>query len=466
MKRSATEARLTSRERFALVAYSMLWYALSPLILAYLLYRSIRQPDYRKHWGERFAYSLPSFEQIPADDFKGVIWVHTVSLGETRAATSLLQAIRRAYPDHRLLLSHGTPTGREAGAVILATLGYQKGQTLQLYLPYDSPWAIDRFFDRYRPKIGLIIETEVWPNLMNRAKSYNITMILLSARLSEKSLKKAMRYKHLIESALLAFKQILCQTEQDLKRIKIVAPDVYGVVCGNLKFDLELSQDLICQGKKWRAARPNAYQGHDARPATFRSSPAWVLAASTREGEEELLIDQWLSLSTETRAYVVLAIVPRHPQRFEQVAQLLERRCKGQWIRRTDPAFPQFQLPTMIVLGDSLGEMAAWYALSDVVVMGGSLINTGSQNLIEACAAGRPVILGPSIYNFEEAADQAISAGAAIQTQTSEVLTLALELLENPKRLDVMGQAAKTFVAAHQGATARVLTAIEPYLTS
>jgi 3-deoxy-D-manno-octulosonic-acid transferase len=191
MKRSATEARLTSRERFALVAYSMLWYALSPLILAYLLYRSIRQPDYRKHWGERFAYSLPSFEQIPADDFKGVIWVHTVSLGETRAATSLLQAIRRAYPDHRLLLSHGTPTGREAGAVILATLGYQKGQTLQLYLPYDSPWAIDRFFDRYRPKIGLIIETEVWPNLMNRAKSYNITMILLSARLSEKSLKKA-----------------------------------------------------------------------------------------------------------------------------------------------------------------------------------------------------------------------------------------------------------------------------------
>ncbi len=259
MKRSATEARLTSRERFALVAYSMLWYALSPLILAYLLYRSIRQPDYRKHWGERFAYSLPSFEQIPADDFKGVIWVHTVSLGETRAATSLLQAIRRAYPDHRLLLSHGTPTGREAGAAILATLGYQKGQTLQLYLPYDSPWAIDRFFDRYRPKIGLIIETEVWPNLMNRAKSYNITMILLSARLSEKSLKKAMRYKHLIESALLAFKQILCQTEQDLKRIKIVAPDVYGVVCGNLKFDLELSQDLICQGKKWRAARPNAF---------------------------------------------------------------------------------------------------------------------------------------------------------------------------------------------------------------
>lgn len=465
MKRPATEARLTGRARFALAAYSMLWYVLSPLILAYLLYRGIRQPDYRKHWGERFASSLPSFEEIPADKFKGLIWVHTVSLGETRAATSLLQAIRLAYPDHRLLLSHGTPTGREAGAAILATLGYQKGQTLQLYLPYDRPRAIDQFFDRYRPQIGLIIETEVWPNLMNRAKAYNTAMILLSARLSEKSLKKALRYKSLIEPALLGFKQILCQTEQDLKRIKTVASDAVGMVCGNLKFDLELSQDLLRQGEQWRAVRPSAYQADDARPLVLRSSPAWVLAASTREGEEELLIDQWLNLSAKTKASVVLAIVPRHPQRFEQVAQLLERRCKGQWIRRTDPAFPQFQLPTTIVLGDSLGEMAAWYALSDVVVMGGSLINTGSQNLIEACAAGRPVILGPSIYNFAQAAHQAISAGAAIQTQTSEVLRLALELLENPKRLDAMGQAAKTFVAAHQGATARVMAAIEPYLT-
>ena len=158
MKRPATEARLTSSARFALAAYSMLWYVLSPLIVAYLLYRGIRQPDYRKHWGERFASSLPSFEEIPADKFKGLIWVHTVSLGETRAATSLLQAIRLAYPDHRLLLSHGTPTGREAGAAILATLGYQKGQTLQLYLPYDSPRAIDQFFDQYRPQIGLIID--------------------------------------------------------------------------------------------------------------------------------------------------------------------------------------------------------------------------------------------------------------------------------------------------------------------
>jgi 3-deoxy-D-manno-octulosonic-acid transferase len=442
--------------KLALRAYSLLWALLSPAMLAYLFYRGLRQPAYRKHCLERFALSLPNFKLAQGD----LIWVHAVSLGETSAASTILSAIAQHYPGHRLLLTHGTPTGRQAGADLLNALGFENDRSLQLYLPYDNGWAMNRFFDRYCPKIGIIIETEVWPSMMYQAKRHDTKMMLVSARLSEKSLRKAMRSKLLITPALLGFNDILCQTPQDLARIKQVAPDSTCKVGGNLKFDVTLAENLLQRGKAWREQACAWPDGSGGRSL----ARAWIVAASTREGEESLLIEQWLRLDGEARRKFVLVLVPRHPQRFDDVAEELERRCKDLWIRRSDPLFPASDPMLEIVLGDSLGEMPAWYALADVVVMGGSLIDTGSQNLIEACAAGKPVILGPSIYNFEQAAQQAIAKGAAFQSESSAILSHALGLAQDRKRCLSMGQQAKHFVAAHQGATKRVMANLETLL--
>ncbi|NDG57613.1 MAG: hypothetical protein EBX55_03940, partial [Betaproteobacteria bacterium] len=342
---------LSLASRLALEAYSLLWLLLSPALLAYLLYRSLKQPAYRQHLSERFALRLPAFDgasdlqhqsTVRVDprtgDRRPLIWVHAVSLGETNAAGSLLRAIKQDYPKHRLLLTHGTPTGREAGNSLLKSIGYADHQSLQLYLPYDNRWAVDRFFDHYRPDIGLIIETEVWPMLMQRASAFNISMILISARLSEKSLAKARRYQGLIQPALLAFEAILCQTDADLMRIRKLAPDVQGEVCGNLKFDLELPQDLLNTGLAWRdeadlrapgLASSGKEDSASEKPLLQRS---WLVAASTREGEEALLLKQWLGLAPRETMKIVMVIVPRHPQRFEQVAELLDQCCEGRWI--------------------------------------------------------------------------------------------------------------------------------------
>ena len=451
---------LSLKSTLALHAYSLLWLLLSPVIACYLLYRSLRQPAYRKHWFERFALKLPNFRQEPLDHLPdGPIWVHAVSLGETRAASSLLAAIARRYPKHRLLLTHGTPTGRQAGKDLLASLDLPQGQSLQLYLPYDNIWSVSRFFDQYQPKIGIMIETEVWPTLMSQVRKHDTRMMLVSARLSEKSLSKAFRSKILIKPALAAFDKILCQTDSDRVRIKTLVPDVVCRVVGNLKFDVALDESLLSMGKVWRM-KADSDRGMPSESGSEAKPPRWVVAASTRDAEEALLIDQWLNLTTAEREDLVLVLVPRHPQRFDQVAQYLDRFCNSSWTRRSDPMFPAMNSRVQLVLGDSMGEMSAWYALADVVIMGGSLIDTGSQNLIEACSAGKPVVLGPSIYNFQQAAEQAIAEAAAIQTDSSQVLSIALELARDEQRCLSMGERAKHFVAVHQGATKRVVDAM------
>ena len=441
--------------RILLNAYSLLWRLLSPLLCVYLLYRSIRQANYRQHWLERFGFDLPAFKEQSTP----VIWIHAVSLGETRALASLLPAIAKRYPSCRLLLTHGTPTGRQAGKELLLGMTGAFAETQQCYLPYDNRDWVDRFLEHYRPAIGMIIETEVWPMLLDRAKALGVLMLLVSARLSEKSLVKARRTRLLIEPALASFHRILCQSDRDRQRILQVAPTAECQVCGNLKFDVQLSEAMIQQGLAWRH--------HHQDPAEISADQPrdrWIIAASTREGEEALLLEQWRALPNERRKGIVFAIVPRHPQRFEAIAQLLELNDPGTWMRRSDHGFPRMTRSIEIVLGDSLGEMAAWYALCDVVVMGGSLINTGSQNFIEACAAGKPVILGPSIYNFEQAAKEAIASGAAIQVDASKVLETACELIEQSGSCQSMGEHAKKFVAAHQGATLRVMAVVDAAL--
>ena len=287
-----------SRARFF---YTLLVWVLAPLAALYLLWRSRKQPEYRRHWGERFGWAA-----YPATS-RPLIWIHAVSVGETRAAQPLVAALLRAWPDHHILLTHMTPTGRETGAAIVRA---HPGQVSQCYLPYDLPYAVRRFLRVTSPRLGIVMETEVWPNLLARAARQGVAMVLANARLSEKSLAKALRTPNLMREAAQCFSLVLAQTAGDAGRLK-ASGALNPEVVGNLKFDFTPEAAQLETGATWRERI---------------ARPVWLFA-STREGEEALILEA-LSRKMQSdpdfrKADRVLLIVPRHPQRFDEVAQLL-----------------------------------------------------------------------------------------------------------------------------------------------
>ncbi|OGA52615.1 MAG: 3-deoxy-D-manno-octulosonic acid transferase, partial [Betaproteobacteria bacterium RIFCSPLOWO2_12_FULL_62_58] len=360
--------------------YTLLVYALLPRALWHLLWRARRQPAYLEHIPERFGYYRQPAEQP-------LIWVHAVSVGETRAAEPLIRALQREYPQHRILLTHMTPTGREAGEALY-------GDTvLRCYLPYDYPGAVAHFLDHFRPRVGVLMETEVWSNLIHACRERRIPLYLVNARLSEKSFEKYRRFAELTRASLGELTAVAAQTADDAQRLAALGAE-NAVIAGNLKFDIELPVAQLKLGEAWRR------RYGESRPV--------LLAASTRDGEEDLLLSRLGALEAP---FALLVIVPRHPQRFDAVAALIERHgIRYQRRSREEPVAPD----TRVVLGDSMGEMFAYYAACDVAFIGGSLLPFGGQNLIEACAAGKPVLFGPHTYNFAEAAEGAIAAGAAL----------------------------------------------------
>ncbi|MGE5665335.1 MAG: lipid IV(A) 3-deoxy-D-manno-octulosonic acid transferase [Betaproteobacteria bacterium] len=428
-----------SRARFF---YTLVVVLALPLAALYLLWRSRRQPAYREHWAERYTGA------VPARPAGALIWLHAVSLGETRAAQPLVDALARAYPRHHVLLTHMTPTGREAGAALAARL---PGRVVQRYLPYDLPWTMRRFLREARPEVGLIMETEVWPNLIAAARSEGVPLALVNARLSEKSAAKAQRTPALMREAAQGFTRVLAQTAGDAERLRAAGAGTVEVV-GNLKFDLTPNAAQIAQGRAWRAAL--------GRPV--------LLFASSREGEEALL----LAARAAAPSPALLVIVPRHPQRFDEVADLvssagLRALRRSQLSADSDAAVVAGALSEVdVLLGDTMGEMALYYALADVALIGGSLQPVGGQNLIEACAVGTPVVVGPSTYNFAQAAEDAIAAGAAQRvTDAPTAWDALLAIASDPTRRASMGAAGERFASAHRGATARTLEWIAPLLT-
>ncbi len=426
--------------------YSLGWFLAVPLALAYLLYRSIRQPAYRRHWPERFG-----FAKAPPPG-PGPIWVHAVSVGETVAAAPLVRELARRHPERPLLLTHATPTGRATGGDLFRALG---PRLRQCYLPYDLPPAVDRFLARQRPACGLVMETEVWPNLMHAARRRGIPMAVVNARLSPRSLARGSRYRALIEPAIAAFDLVVAQTAADSGRMSRLGREA-DAVSGNLKFDQPVAPDARATGERWR-------QLLGARPV--------IVAASTRDGEEALLLAAWRDHAAAVASPPLLIIVPRHPDRFETVAGLMSQALAAagrdaRLVRRADldrPAHGLAQAP--LLLGDSMGEMQRWYACADVVIMGGSLLPFGSQNLIEANALGCPVVLGPSTFNFEQAAAEAIGAGAAVQApDAATAFKAALRIAADPQDRATRSAAALAFTEAHRGATARTLAALDPWL--
>ncbi len=406
--------------------YSLLLYLITPLIWLRLLWRGRKQPEYLKDLGERYGF----YGRLAPEN---LIWVHAVSVGETRAAQPLIEAIQARWPASRILLTGMTPTGREAGRAVYGDA------VIQAYLPYDYPGAVDRFFRHFSPQFGVLMETEIWPNLLAAAACRQVPVVLANARLSARSARGYWRFRALTGPAFASLAGVAAQTAGDAERIAGLGVETVEI-CGNLKFDVPPAADKLALGKGWRRA--------------IGERPVW-LAASTREGEESLVLVAWRQINLPG---ALLVLVPRHPQRFDEVAGLL--RDNGIRHVRRSQALPGKD--DAVWLGDSMGEMAAYFALADLAFIGGSLVPLGGQNLIEAAACGCPVLVGPHTFNFQQATADAIAAGAARRVDNAEMLGAAVNrLLSQKSELSEMGAAATGFAAAHRGATQRTLAVIE-----
>ncbi len=447
------------RAGLARAAYaSLLWLAI-PAYLARLWWRGRREPGYRQHMAERLGW--PATPPPP-----GRLWVHAVSLGETLAAAPLLQALREQQPGLRVLLTHGTATGREAGAKLL-----QPGDA-QAWLPYDTPGAVRRFLRAHRPVAGVLMETEIWPALLQAAQHQGVPMLLANARLSARSAAKGQRLALLLQPAVASLHAVLAQTEADAQRLR-AAGAARVQVMGSLKFDITPSPALLAQGQAWRQAlAQGAIQGVTqgaTQGVTQASRRAVVLAAVTREGEEAALLSAWRAVPAPRP---LLLLVPRHPQRFDAVATLvaqagLSLQRRSAWADAPPAAAAQAD----VWLGDSLGEMALYYACADVALLGGSFEPLGGQNLIEAAACGCPLLMGLHTFNFAQAADDALAAGAAercadLPAAVARALALVADERDgqghNQGQRDRAAMAAQAlrFASAHRGAAARMATAV------
>lgn len=400
-----------------------------PLAFARLIIRSIKVPLYRADLAQRFGGGDVT-AQSP-------IWIHAVSVGETRAAQPLVDALRARFPDYPILLTQTTATGRETARTLFG------GSVDCAWLPWDVAWCMRRFLSRRRPLLCILLETELWPTLISECSRRGTPVVLANGRLSPRSESRYARWPSMSRPMLGRLTQVAAQTETDAARFRALGA-LNVTITGNLKFDNLPLPDKQALGLSWRTAL---------------NGRKTVLLASTRAGEETMLLDAFHSRLLPD---VLLILVPRHPDRFDQVAATLEAWGLG-FARRSSSCLPAPRC--RVWLGDSMGEMFAWYALADIAVIGGSWLPLGGQNLIEACAAGCPVIVGPHTFNFAQATDDALAAGAALRAaDAAEAADRVAALLEDGARRTRMSAAGLDFAEAHRGATARSMALIEPLI--
>ena len=414
--------------------YNLLVWAAQPLLRRKLARRAVAEPGYAVAVPERFGHYTQ-----PAESQSELVWLHAVSLGESRAAAILLNALREALPGVRVLLTHGTATGRAEGAKLLRT------GDVQVWQPWDTPAAVQAFLRHFRPRIGLLMETEVWPNLVQQSAQAGVPLALVNARLSEKSLHSALRWASLMRPTYAALRAVWAQTQADAQRLRVLGAKVQTVT-GNLKFDAQPDAAQVARGRAWRSALQ--------RPV--------CLLASSREGEEAL----WLQALQTVSNGVHWLVVPRHPQRVDEVEALL-RHAGLKVSRRSawDVSGPSSHAAAGVWLGDSLGEMALYYSLADVALLGGSFAPLGGQNLIEAAACGCPVVMGPHTFNFLEAAQQAEEAGAARRVpDIGAAVREAQALAQDAQARQSVSSAALAFSQAHKGAARRVAGLVKEML--
>lgn len=432
--------------------YSLVWYLVLPLVLLNLWRRGKREPGYRQHWRERLAIypKVPVQSFVPSSVPSFVIWLHAVSVGETRAAQPLVLALLEHYPSAHILLTHMTPTGRATGLELFAK---QHERLQQCYLPYDTGAMQARFIRHFAPRVCILMETEVWPNLVAQCQRSGVPVCLVNARLSERSLRKGQRYAGLIRPASSALRIVAAQTQADAQRLQAIGAQ-HPVVTGSIKFDVEIPPAALIQAESLRQA---IFAQHTARPI--------LLCASTREGEEVLILDAFQRIMQKQPAdeLPLLLIVPRHPQRFAEVEQLIQER--GLVMQRRSKLAAGGVENLQVILGDSMGEMFSYCALADIACIGGSFLPLGGQNPIEACALGKPVLFGQHTFNFAWVCEEAVAAQAALRVaDASAMWQQALQLLADRQKLDAMGKHAHAFAQQHRGATQRTLDLLQPYL--
>ncbi len=408
--------------------YSLLWWLALPAALARLAWRARGNPAYREQWAERLALRLPehSFD----------LWLHAVSVGEARAAAPLVKHFIRQRK--HIIITCTTPTGR-------ATCVELYGQQVHIaYLPFDAPFLVRRFLKRIKPSLGLLMETELWPGVCDAARALNVPLWLINARLSERSARGYGQAGGLTRSMLACLTGVAAQSRAHAERfVAIGARNVH--VVGNLKFDLTLPAELQQRADALTEFLTNGQAAH----------PYWV-AGATRDGEESALL-QALKVHP-LREAALAVIVPRHPERWAEVAEIA-RKFGFRTARRSDP---KIAADVEVIIGDSMGELLTYYANARACVMGGTFAGTGGQNLIEPCAVGVPVALGPSVFNFQQAADEAVAAGAAVRVPDARGgLGAVYRWLHEEAERKVASARARDFVAQHRGATERTLALLQ-----
>jgi 3-deoxy-D-manno-octulosonic-acid transferase len=424
--------------KLVLSLYSAAVWCAQPLLRLKLARRGRAEPGYLVNIDERFGqYQQPAVHNLPKD--QQFVWIHAVSLGETRAVAVLIAALRQQLPGMKLLLTHGTATGRAEGARLL------RAGDVQVWQAWDTKAVTDRFIQHFQPRMGIMMETELWPNMAATCAKYKVPLVIANARLSEKTYVQTKKFDVLARPAYESLTAVWPQSAADADRFAKLGAPVAGVF-GNLKFDAVVDGVLLVQGKLWREAF---------------SKPV-VMFASSREGEELSLL-QYLQKPTFNVQWL---IVPRHPQRFEDVAALIVQHGfnvfkRSAWLDQPDTAEAN-----TIWLGNSLGEMALYYGMSDAALLGGSFEPLGGQNLIEAAACGCPVVMGPSVFNFSESAALAIESGAAFAVDSMpKAVDTVSEMIESRAALDVARAAALQFARAHQGAAEKTATAVVEILS-
>ena len=410
--------------------YNSLIYLLLPLALLRLYWRGRRDPGHRQRWRERFGH----FPPLPES---GCLWVHAVSVGESRAALPLIYALLARYPDQPVLVTTTTLTGSRQ---VREALG---DRVHHVYAPYDLPGAVARFLHNARPRLAIIMETELWPNLLRKCAFANIPVLIANARLSERSARGYARIRPLTAALLQDVTLIAAQSEADAGRFQALgAPRVE--VLGNLKYDLTLPDDLLEQGQAFRWEWLGV------------SRPVWI-AASTHNGEDEHILDAFGQLRRRWPDLLLL-LVPRHPERFNQVAALCQQQGFSV-VRRSTRQLCGSE--TAVFLGDSMGELLLFYAAADLAFVGGSLVPTGGHNVLEPALLGLPVLFGPYMFNFTEAGARLLDANAAWQiADAGELATAIDQLLADPEQRRIAGQRGQVVVERHRGALAALLHSI------
>jgi len=439
--------------------YTALLYVLAPIVLAGTALRGVRDPAYRERLPERFGFTrvfsnaaaipdmrggVPAVSGPPAEQRRPEqrrLWIHAVSVGEVQAAAPLVRALLKKYPQHSLLVTTATPTGAQR---VRALFG---DSVRHAYLPYDLPGAVRRFLDRVQPSLAIVMEREIWPNLFGECERRRIPILLASARISERSVRRHRQFAALFREALSGNVTVAAQTAQDAERYRALGARQV-LVTGNVKFDIEVPEAARAAGEALRAQQ-------------FANRFVWV-AGSTHDGEEQQLLAAHRQVMRQ-QPDALLVLVPRHPNRFDAVRSWLKSeriefvaRSRNEAVRAT----------TSVLLVDTLGELMTFYAAADIAFVGGSLIDTvGGHNLLEPAVLRRPILVGPHNFNAPDIAQSMLERGAARQVESAaQLATALLELYATTQARAEMGAKAYAIVADNRGALQRVMEAIDALL--